>query len=105
MITISKVLIEVLFVIISLLALAVSSAFAVATMRAQLAMAKVQIEIRSDRQEFARKVQQNIDSNRVEIGVIKCEILDIRGILEREKGMKKRPGFPEENKPPHTDFT
>lgn len=105
MITISKTLVETILLIFSLLGVAVSSAFAVATMRAQLSMAKVQLEIRTDRQEFARKVQQNIDSNRVEIGVLKCEITDIKGLLERERGMKKRQSFPEENKPPHTDFT
>lgn len=105
MISLSKALVEAIFVVLSLLALAVSSAFTVATMRAQLSMAKVQLEIRSDRQEFARKVQQNIDANRVDIGIIKCEIADIKGVLERELGMKKRQRFPEESKPPHTDFT
>jgi len=104
MITVSKTLIEVIFVIGSLLALAVSSAFAVATIRSQLAMAKVQLEIRNDRQEFARKVMQNIDRNRVEIGVIKGEIRDVKNILKQEQKMKERPSFPEENIPPHTDF-
>lgn len=105
MITISKTLIEVIFVIVSLLALAVSSAFAVATIRAQLVMTKIQLEIKNDRQEFARKVQQNIDANKVEIGVLKCEVTDIKGFLERKMRMGKRQRFPEENRPPHTDFT
>lgn len=105
MITISKTLIEIIFAVVSLLALAVSSAFTIATIRAQLAMANVQLEIRSDRQEFARKVQQNIDANKVDIGVLKCEMADIKGFLERKMGMGKRQRFPEESKPKSTDFT
>lgn len=103
--TISKMVLEVIFLVGSLLALAVSSAFAVATMRAQLGMAKIELEIRTDKQEFARKVQQNIDANKIDIGIIKCEIADIKGVLERELGMKKRQKFPDENKPPYTNFT
>jgi len=123
MITISKTLVETIFVIGSLLTLAVSSAFAVATIRAQLAIGQIQLEIKKDNhitqefarniqlaikndsQEFARKVQQNIERNKIEIGIIKCEIVDIRGVLGRELGMKKRPDFPRENIPPETDFT
>lgn len=60
MITISKALIEAIFVIGSLLALAVSSAFAIATIRAQLAIANIQLDIKNDNnsnQEFVRKTQ------------------------------------------------
>jgi len=123
MITLSKTLVETIFVIGSLLTLAVSSAFAIATIRAQLAIGQIQLEIKKDNhttqesarniqlaikndgQQFARKVQQNIDRDRIEIGILKCEIADIRGVLERELGMKKRPEFPKENIPPETDFT
>jgi len=123
MFTISRALIEAIFVVGSLLALAISSAFALATIRAQLAIAKIQLDIKGDNNdtqefarqtqlaikgdslEFARKVQQNLDRNRIEIGIIKCEVADIKGILERELGMRKRQEFPEENIPPETDFT
>ena len=55
--------------------------------------------------EFARKVQQNIESNRVEIGVMKCDINDIKGVMQRDHQMKARPDFPSENKPKHTGWT
>ncbi len=55
--------------------------------------------------EFARKVQQNIESNRVEIGVVKCDIRDIKGVLMRNGALHDRAGFPEENKPKQTGWT
>ena len=55
--------------------------------------------------EFARKVQQNIESNRVEIGVLKCDVDDIKGVMERTHQMKHRRDFPPENKPKHTGWT
>lgn len=105
MITISKTLIELILVIGSLLVLAVSSTFAVSATRAQIAIEKIQLEIETDRLEFARKVQQNIDANKVNIGLLRCDIKDIKGFLERRFAMSKRETFPEENKPQNTDFT
>lgn len=106
MVAISKNLIELFFVIGSLLALAVSATFAFATIRAQLAIAKIELAIKTDRLEFARKVQQNIDANLVDIGTLKCEIEDIKGALEKHSiNFRERQGFPKENKPRHTDFT
>jgi hypothetical protein len=55
--------------------------------------------------EFARKVQQNIDSNQVDIGILKCDVNDIKGVLERNHQMKPRANFPAENKPKHTGWT
>jgi hypothetical protein len=55
--------------------------------------------------EFARKVQQNIDANQTEIGVVKCEVRDIKGVLVRQGLIHDRAGFPEENKPKHTGWT
>lgn len=101
---VSKTLIEFIFVIGSLLALAVSGAFAVATTRSQLVISNIQLEIRTNQLEFVRKVQQNIDNNKVEIGALKCEVRDIKGLLKREKGFRERQDFPPENIPPHTDF-
>ena len=54
--------------------------------------------------EFARKVQQNIDANQTEIGVVKCEVRDIKGVLMRQGLIHDRAGFPEENKPKHTGW-
>jgi hypothetical protein len=59
----------------------------------------------SGQSEFARKVQQNIESNRVEIGIMKCDINDIKGVLHREHKMHPRTDFPSENKPKHTGWT
>lgn len=101
---ISKDLIEIIFIMASLLVLVASSAFAFATFRAQLAMSKIELNITSNQLEFARKIQQNIDSNRVELGALKCEIRDIKGMLVRSGKFKERQGFPPENIPPHTDF-
>jgi iron uptake system EfeUOB component EfeO/EfeM len=55
--------------------------------------------------EFARKVQQNIESNRVEIGILKGEIDDIKGMMQGNYQIKARPAFPPENKPKHTGWT
>jgi hypothetical protein len=54
--------------------------------------------------EFARKVQQNIESNRVEIGILKGEIDDIKGVMQGNYQTKARPIFPPENKPKHTGW-
>jgi hypothetical protein len=59
----------------------------------------------SGQKEFARKVQQNIDSNQVEIGILKCDVNDIKGVLQRNHQMKPRLDFPAENKPKHTGWT
>lgn len=104
MITVSRALIEFILAIGSLLVLGISGAFALATTRSQLAISKIQLEIKSNQLEFARKIQQNIDSNKVEIGALKCEVRDIKGLLRREKNFKERQEFPPENIPPHTDF-
>ena len=61
--------------------------------------------LNTGQKEFARKVQQNIDANKTEIGVAKCEIRDIKGVLIREGLIHNRAGFPEENKPKHTGWT
>ena len=55
--------------------------------------------------EFARKVQKNIDSNGVEIGILKGELDDIKQIMQGNYQAKSRPAFPPENKPKHTGWT
>lgn len=55
--------------------------------------------------EFARKVQKNIDSNQVEIGILKGEVDDIKGVMQGNYQIKARPAFPPENKPKHTGWT
>jgi iron uptake system EfeUOB component EfeO/EfeM len=55
--------------------------------------------------EFARKVQKNIDSNQVEIGILKGEVDDIKGMIKGNYQIKTRSTFPPENKPKHTGWT
>ena len=55
--------------------------------------------------EFARKVQKNIDSNGVEIGILKGEIDNIKEAMQGNYQVKTRSAFPEENKPKHTNWT
>ena len=55
--------------------------------------------------EFARKVQQNIESNRVEIGILKGEVDDIKTIMQGNYPTRTRSAFPPENKPKHTGWT
>lgn len=104
MFTVSKSLLEFILIIGSLIIMMTSGAFAFATIRAQLAITKIELRISTNQLEFARKVQQNIDNNKVEIGALKCEIRDIKGTLKRDKDFKERQGFPEENIPSNTDF-
>lgn len=54
--------------------------------------------------EFARKVQKNIDSNGVEIGILKSKVDDIEQIMQGSYQTKTRPVFPSENKPKHTKW-
>ena len=55
--------------------------------------------------DFARKVQKNIDSNGVEIGILKGEIDDIKDMIQGNCQIKPRPAFPLENKPKRTGWT
>ena len=55
--------------------------------------------------EFARKVQKNIDYNQFEIGILKGEIDDIKGVMQGTYQTRMRPAFPPENKPKHTGWT
>ncbi len=116
----TKELLEVIVLVIGGGSAVATGGFAFALTRARLELKDLKLNLKNDQLEFtenlykninsnqlefARKVQQNIEANRVEIGILKCEINDIKGILEREMNMRRRPSFPEENKPPHTDFT
>jgi hypothetical protein len=54
--------------------------------------------------EFARKVQNNRDSNGFEIGILKGEVDDIKRMMQGNCQIKPRPTFPPENKPKHTGW-
>ncbi|MEG4371636.1 hypothetical protein QUB29_19460 [Microcoleus sp. B4b_D2] len=116
----TKELVEMILAILGGASAAATAGFTLASFRAKLQMDRLEIDIKDNQLaftqdlyktinagqlEFARKVQQNIENNRVQIGAMRCDIDDIKGVLERDKGMKPRKGFPEESIPPHTDFT
>jgi hypothetical protein len=97
----TKELLEIIGFILTIGGVSATGGFTFATMRAQLKIGDLQLKIQNDGQEFARKVQQNIDHNRVEIGVLKSEVRDIKRLLN----MRRQQGLAEEDKPPTTDFT
>jgi hypothetical protein len=55
--------------------------------------------------EFARKVQNNIDSNGFEIGILKGEMDDIKEAIQGNCQVRTRSSFPEENIPKRTGWT
>lgn len=116
----TKELLEVIILVIGGGGGAAGAGFAFATIQAQTKLDKLIIDLKDEQikfseklhhsiaagqLEFARKVSQNIESNRVSIGQLKCDVEDIKGVLERDQKMHPRRGFPPENIPPHTDFT
>lgn len=116
----TKELLEIIILVMGGGSAAATGAFAFALTRSRLELKDLKLNLKNEQLEFtenlyksinfnqlefARKVQQNIEANRVEVGIIKCDIKDIKGVLEREMNMRQRPSFPEENKPAQTDFT
>jgi hypothetical protein len=116
----TKELLEIIILIIGGGGGAATAGFAFAIHQEKQKLEKLRIEIKdyqldfqtqlhhtltAGQKEFARKVQQNIDSNQVEIGILKCDINDIKGVLQRNHQMKPRTDFPSENKPKHTGWT
>jgi hypothetical protein len=96
----TKDLIEIMAVIAGIGGAAASGGFAIATSRAEARIDRVLGEL-DDWHSFAQKSKQNINHNLVEIGLLKTDVRDIKRLLE----MRRAHSFPEENKPPHTDFT
>ncbi|MEG4915743.1 hypothetical protein [Microcoleus sp. B7-D4] len=95
----SKDLIEIIAVIVGVGSAAAAGGFAVATSRSEARIDRILGEL-DDWHTFAQKVKQNINHNLVEIGLLKTDVRDIKRVLE----MRRAQSFPEENKPPHTDF-
>lgn len=100
MINLSKSLFEAILTIGSLLVLGVSGAFAVATIRSQLTIVKIQLDMKETQIEFARKIQRNIDNNLIQIGILKREMSNVKNVLKRHKTFKDREEFSEKNIPP-----
>ena len=105
-ITISKTLIEIIAGAVGLVIVTATGAFAFASMRSQLTIAAMQLKASENQNEFARKVQQNIDNNRVEIGRVKADVKSIKIVLARHEQIDYhiREGYDDADVPPHTDF-
>ncbi len=95
-----KELLEVIGLVIAVAGAAATGGFTVATLRAESRIDRLMGQI-TDWHEFAQKAKQNINHNLVEIGLLKSDVRDVKRLLE----MRRAQSFPEENKPPHTDFT
>ena len=97
----TKELLEIIILVIGGGGAAAAGGFSFATMRAHLAITELELKIKTEGQDFARKVQKNIDHNGVEIGIIKKDIRDIKHRIN----MSELENFPEENKPKRTGWT
>lgn len=100
-----KELLEITILVIGGGGATATGAFAFATHQYNLQLTKLQLEIRTHSFETGRKQQQNIDNIMVEVGVIKCDVRDIKGVLMRQGVLHDRAGFPSENIPSRTDWT
>jgi hypothetical protein len=103
-INLSKSLFEAILAIGSLLVLGVSGAFAVATIRSQLTIVQIQLDLKESQIEFARKIQRNIDNNLIQIGILRREMNNVKNVLERHKTFKDSEEFFKENIPSDPDL-
>lgn len=106
-IAISKTLLEIVAAVVGLVIVTATGAFAFAGVRSQLTIAAMQLKASENQNEFSRKVQQNIDNNRVEIGRVKADVKSIKIVLARDKRIDYhiREGYDDADVPPHTDFS
>jgi hypothetical protein len=103
-----KELLEVIFLIIGGGGATATAGFAFAIYQEKQKLDQLRLDIKDGQlnfqAQFARKVQKNIDSNQVEIGILKSEIGDIKEIMQGNHPAARRQ-FPPENKPKHTGWT
>lgn len=95
----TKDLLEIVILLIGGGGAVASGSFTAATLRAEARMELVRKEV-DDWHKFEQKAKQNINHTLVELGLIKTDIRDIKRVLE----MRREQSFPDENKPPTTDF-
>jgi hypothetical protein len=101
----TKELLEIIVLIIGGGGATATAGFAFAMYKYNLELTKLQLEIKAQSFNTGRKQQQNIDNIMVEVGVVKCDIRDIKGVLMRQGVLHNREGFPEENIPKRTGWT
>jgi len=101
----AKELLEIAILVIGGGGAAATGAFAFATYKYNLELAKLQLKMETQNFNTGRKQQQNIDNIMVEVGIVKCDVRDIKGVLIRQGVLHDRTGFPEENIPKRTGWT
>ncbi|MEG4964869.1 MULTISPECIES: hypothetical protein [unclassified Microcoleus] len=104
MITLSKAFFELLAVVFGLFVAGVTAAFALATYRYSLALAKLELQIKSNTFESGRKYQQNIDNLKVEMGISKSKIKDLEGAMQKKHHYHPRETISSEYIPPPTKW-
>lgn len=105
-ITVSRAFLEFVGLIIGLMVTTATVTFAVVSLLSQMRINAMQLKANENQSEFARKVIQNIEHNRVEIGRVKVDVKAIKGVLVRDKNIHyfDRAGFEDEDVPPVTDL-
>lgn len=100
----AKELLEITILIIGGGGGAATAGFGFAMYKYGVELTKLQLQIKQQNFDSGRKQQQNIDNLVVELGVVKCDVRDIKGVLMRNGVIHDRAGFPEENIPRRTDW-
>jgi len=102
----TKELLEIIILIIGGGGATATAGFAFAVYQERQNLERLKLELKGGLLEFGRKVQKNIDSNGVEIGIIKSEFNDMKAQLQKQKVYQPPTHsiFPPENKPKHTGW-
>lgn len=101
----TKELVEIIILMIGGGGGAASAGFAFAMSKYSTRLENLSLQVEKHNFSYGRKMQQNIDNLIVELGVLKCDIRDIKGVLMRDGVLHDRAGFPGENIPSRTDWT
>lgn len=84
---------------------AATGGFAFAMWQYGSKLERLQVQVEKSSFAEGRKLQQNIDHLLGELGVLKCEIRDIKAVLMRQGLRLEHSEFPEENIPKRTGWT
>ena len=111
MISVSKLVLEFLLVVLGLMTAVATGVFSFATYKHHLATSKLKLDVMTAHSnlstaqtKFAVKMQQNVDNLRVELGIAKCDIRDIKGALKCQGTFFDRASFPESSIPESTGW-
>lgn len=104
MISVSKIVLEFLLVVLGLMTAVATGVFSFTTYKNYLATSKLKLDITTAHTNFAVKMQRNVDNLRVEMGIAKCDIRDMKGAMKRHGLFHDRAGFPDSNVPESTGW-